>query len=75
MPATARAGAKAVEKAGPNLSWQAFSRSMESLVYPRPFMGPTDYAFTAQSHLGNRKTRIFQIQNGRWVTYSNFLDV
>jgi ABC-type branched-subunit amino acid transport system substrate-binding protein len=66
---------KAVEKAGPNLTWQAFSKSMESLVYPRSFLGTPDYAFTAQSHLGNRKTRIFQIQSGRWVVYSDFLNV
>jgi branched-chain amino acid transport system substrate-binding protein len=67
--------AKALEKTGPNLTWQSFSKAMESLVYPRSFLGTPDYSFSAQSHLGNRKTRIFQIQNGRWATYTDFLNV
>lgn len=62
--------AKAAEKAGPNLTTESFVASLETLTYPRTFLGTADYAWTPKTRLGNTKSRIHQIQSGRWAPFS-----
>ena len=65
--------AKAAERAGPNLTTETFVASMETLKYPRTFLRTADYEWTPQTRLGNRQTRLHQVQGGRWVTVSDLV--
>jgi branched-chain amino acid transport system substrate-binding protein len=64
---------KAVEKAGANLTVDSYVKAMETMTYPRSFLGSPDYSWTSQKRLGNDKARIAQIQSGRWNNVSDFL--
>ena len=65
--------AKAAEKAGAGLNTDSFIKALESNPYPRTFLGTSDYAWGPDKRLGNTQMRIAQIQNGRWVTISDFI--
>jgi branched-chain amino acid transport system substrate-binding protein len=64
---------KAAEKAGPNLTVDSYVKAMETLSYPRSYLGSPDYSWGPQKRLGNNQTRIAQIQSGRWNNVSDFL--
>ena len=64
---------KTVEKAGPNLTTDAFVKALESSNFPRSFLGTPDISFGPQKRLGNNQSRIAQIQNGRWVNVTDFV--
>lgn len=64
---------KTLEKVGPNLSADAFSKTLESSTFARTFLGTPEISFGPQKHLGNNQARIAQIQNGRWVNVSDFV--
>ena len=64
---------KAAEKAGPNLSTHSFVQALETTVFPRSYLGAPEYAFGPNKRLGNNQSRIAQIQNGRWVNVTNFI--
>jgi hypothetical protein len=34
--------------------------------------GSPEYKFTATQHLGNEKSKVGQIQNGRWVAITDY---
>lgn len=65
--------AKAADKAGPNLTTDSFVKALETMTYPRSFLGSPDYTWTPKTRLGNTQMRISQIQNGRWVNVSDFV--
>ena len=64
---------KTAEKAGPNLTTDAFVKALESSTFPRSFLGTPDISFGPQKRLGNNQSRIAQIQNGRWVNVTDFV--
>jgi branched-chain amino acid transport system substrate-binding protein len=64
---------KAAEKAGAGLSSESFVKSLETLTYPRSFLGTPEYAWSPTVRQGNLQTRLHQIQNGRWAPISDFL--
>ena len=64
---------KAAQQAGPDLTVERFVVAMESLQTPRDFFGGPEYRFSRDDHLGNRHGRIAQIQDGRWVTLTDYL--
>ncbi|HWS76178.1 MAG TPA: ABC transporter substrate-binding protein [Quisquiliibacterium sp.] len=64
---------KAAEKAGPNLSSDSFVQALETMVYPRSFLGTPEYGWSPTVRQGNMQTRLQQIRSGRWVTISDFL--
>jgi branched-chain amino acid transport system substrate-binding protein len=66
--------AQAADKAGPNLTTEGFVKVMESVFFPRDMFGSPGYRFTPTNHLGNEKSRIGQIQNGKWVPVTDYLD-
>ena len=41
--------------------------------FARDMFGSPEYKFTATQHLGNQKSRVSQIQNGKWVTITDYL--
>ena len=65
--------AKAAEKTGANLTTESFVKTLETMTYPRSFMGSPEYSWTPTRRLGNTQMRIAQIQNGRWTTVSDFV--
>jgi hypothetical protein len=36
--------------------------------------GSPEYKFTATQHLGNQQSRVSQIQNGKWVNITDYLE-
>lgn len=66
--------ARAAEKAGPNLNAETFNKAMESLTVPRDFFGAPEYSFSPKNHLGNKRGRVTQIQNGKWVAITDYLE-
>jgi len=66
--------AAAAEKAGPNLTTDTLISTMESMWFPRDMFGSPGYRFTSTNRLGNDRSRIGQIQNGKWVAVTDYLD-
>ncbi len=66
--------ARAAEKAGPNLNAETLNAALESLTVPRDFFGAPEYSFSKTNHLGNRRGKITQIQGGKWVKVTDYLD-
>jgi ABC-type branched-subunit amino acid transport system substrate-binding protein len=66
--------ARAAQKAGPNLSSETLNAALESLTVPRDFFGAPEYSFSKTNHLGNSRGRITQIQNGKWVSITDYLN-
>lgn len=64
---------KAAERAGPGLGTDSFVKALEASTFPRSFLGTPDYSFGPAKRLGNSQSRIAQIQNGRWVSVSEFV--
>ena len=61
--------------AGPQLSTDNFVKTLETTPLPRDMFGSPEYRFSATQHLGNQRSRIAQIRNGRWVSVTDYLDV
>ena len=65
--------ARAAQKAGANLTSDALNAALEGLTVPRDFFGAPEYSFSKTNHLGNKRGKIAQIQNGKWVTLTDYL--
>ena len=65
--------ARAAQKAGPNLTSDTLNAALEGLVVPRDYFGAPEYSFSKTNHLGNKRGKIAQIQNGNWVTLTDFI--
>jgi branched-chain amino acid transport system substrate-binding protein len=57
---------KALEKAGPNLTADAFVKAADTLVAPTDIFGSPPISFTATKRLGSDWSRLSQIQDGKW---------
>jgi branched-chain amino acid transport system substrate-binding protein len=66
--------AKAAEKAGPNLNNDTLVKSLETNPYPRGFLGNPEIAWSPTKRVGVMKARIAQIQNGKWIGVTDFVD-
>ena len=64
---------RAAQKAGPNLTSDTLDAALEGLTVPRDFFGAPEYGFSKSNHLGNKRGKIAQIQNGKWVTLTDYL--
>ena len=60
-------------KTGPNLTTDNFIKVLESTTFSRDMFGSPEYKFTPKQHLGNDKSKVGQIQNGRWVAVTDYL--
>ncbi len=65
--------ARAAEKAGPNLTTESLANAFESLSFPHDMFGSPNFKFSKTDHLGNKRSRMGQIQNGRWVGLTDYL--
>ena len=64
---------RTVEAVGPELTTEAFVRTLEQTTFPRDYFGSPNYRFTPEDHLGNRYGRLAQIRNGRWELITDYL--
>ncbi len=62
------------KKVGPNLTTDSFVKTLETMSFSRDMFGSPEYKFSATQRLGNSKSRIGQIQNGRWVAVTDYLE-
>ena len=65
--------AAGVEKAGPKLSPDTLARALDSLVFPRDMFGADQQSFSPSKHLGSSRAKLCQIQNGRWVSVTDYI--
>jgi branched-chain amino acid transport system substrate-binding protein len=66
--------ARAAQKAGPNLNAETLNNALETMTIPRDFFGAPEYSFSKTNHLGNKRGKLAQIQNGKWTTLTDYLD-
>jgi branched-chain amino acid transport system substrate-binding protein len=64
---------RAAQKAGPNLTTDSFVKAMDTMVFEPDMFGSARSSYTATKRLGNDKSRLSQIQNGRWMVVSDYL--
>jgi branched-chain amino acid transport system substrate-binding protein len=57
---------KALEKAGPNLTTDAWVKAADALMAPTDIFGSPPMSFTSTKRLGSDLSRLSQIQDGKW---------
>ena len=65
--------AAGVEKAGPNLTPDTLAKGLDGLVLPRDMFGADELRFSPTNHLGSSRAKLCQIQNGKWVSVSDYI--
>ena len=63
---------QAAQKAGPNLTSDSFIATMDKITFPADIFGSPEGTFTATKHLGSNKSRLSQIQDGKWKIISDY---
>jgi branched-chain amino acid transport system substrate-binding protein len=64
---------KVAFKAGPALTTDSFTKTMEGMTFPRDMFGTAELTFGPTKHLGNQFSRLSQIQEGRWKVVSDYV--
>lgn len=64
----------AAQRAGNNLSVESLAYALETTSFPRDIFGSPEFKFSKTSHLGNSRSRVGQIQNGKWVALTDYMD-
>jgi len=65
--------AAAAEKAGPNLNPDTLNKAIEGLSVPHDMFGGDAQTFGPKKHLGSARVKVCQIQNGRWVSTTDYI--
>jgi branched-chain amino acid transport system substrate-binding protein len=65
---------RGAQKAGPNLSTDSFIKAMDSMTIPADIFGSPEATFTATKRLGNEKSRLSQITDGKWKVVSDYIN-
>lgn len=63
----------AAERAGPSLTPETLAKAMQGLTVPRDMFGGDAQTFGPNKHLGSNRVKLCQIQNGRWVSVTDYL--
>ncbi len=63
---------RALDKAGANLTTDAFIKAMDTMSIPSDIFGSAPQNFGPQKRLGSNSARLSQIQNGRWKVISDY---
>ncbi len=63
---------QAAQKTGPNLTSDSFIATMDKLTVPTDIFGSPEGKFTPTQHLGSNKSRLSQIQDGKWKIVSDY---
>jgi branched-chain amino acid transport system substrate-binding protein len=64
---------KVAFKAGPSLTTDSFVKTMEGMTFNRDMFGNPEMTFSPSRHLGNRFSRLSQLQDGRWRVVSDYV--
>ena len=65
---------QAAKKAGPKLTTDSLANAFETTSFPRDMFGTPEMKFTKTDHLGNKRSRMGQIQSSRWVAVTDYLE-
>lgn len=63
---------RGAQKAGPNLTTDSFIKAMDTLTLPPDIFGGPEGKFTPTQHLSSNRSRLSQIQDGRWKIISDY---
>ena len=63
---------QAAQKAGPNLTTDSFIKAMDTMTYEPDMFGSPQSSYTASKRLGNDKSRLSQIVDGKWKVMSDY---
>jgi branched-chain amino acid transport system substrate-binding protein len=63
---------QAAQKAGPNLSTDSFIKAMDTMTYEPDMFGSPQSSYTATKRLGNDKSRLSQIVDGKWKVVGEY---
>ena len=66
---------KAGQKVGPNLTTDSFVAAMDTMTFPTDFFGGPEASFSKTKHLGSNRSRLAQIQDGRWKVISDYYKI
>jgi branched-chain amino acid transport system substrate-binding protein len=64
---------RAATKAGATLNTDTFIKAMDTMVVPPDIFGSAEATYGPKKRLGSDVSRLSQIQNGRWVTVSDYV--
>ena len=63
---------RGAQKTGPNLTTDTFITAMDSMTLPTDIFGGPEGKFTPTQHLGSNRSRLSQIQDGKWKIISDY---
>jgi branched-chain amino acid transport system substrate-binding protein len=64
---------RAAQKAGPNLTTDAFIKAMDTMEIPGDIFGSPPAKFGPQKRLGNDQSRLSQLQEARWKVVADYI--
>jgi branched-chain amino acid transport system substrate-binding protein len=64
---------RGAQKAGKNLTTDAFVKAMDSMVIPPDIFGSAEGSFSATKHLGSDVSRLSQLQDSKWKVVSDYV--
>ncbi len=64
---------RAAQKAGQNLTVEAFIKAMDTMTVPPDIFGSAEFNFGPQKRLGSDLSRLSQIQDGKWKVISEYI--
>ena len=62
------------QRAGPQLTTDAFVRTMEGSSFPSDIFGGPPMTFSPTKHLGSGAARLSQVQDGKWTVVSDYFE-
>ena len=60
-------------KTGPKLTTDNFINTLDNFSSPRDMFGADSMSFTKTKHLGSNRSRLSQIQNGKWTPITDYI--
>nr|WP_316640188.1 ABC transporter substrate-binding protein [uncultured Roseateles sp.] len=64
---------RGAQKAGKNLSTDAFVKAMDTMVIPPDIFGSAEGSFSPTKHLGSDVSRLSQLQDAKWKVVSDYV--
>ncbi|MFM7657707.1 MAG: ABC transporter substrate-binding protein [Burkholderiaceae bacterium] len=65
---------RGAQKAGPNLTTDSFIKAMDTMTLPTDIFGSPEGKFTPTQRLSSNRSRLSQIQDGRWKIISGYFE-
>lgn len=63
---------RAAQKAGPALTTESFIKAMDTMTVPPDMFGSAEATYSPTKRLGSDKSRLSQIQDGKWKVMSDY---